>query len=116
MLPLMVSGSIMLVTIGLILLTNSKFASANQPLIYAVIIIGLVLLPACILLIRIEEKRKRIQDQALLIHLMAIASKMGVGLEEFKRSKDLLKLIFEINTGWFKKHGNKRDDSKNGKV
>jgi hypothetical protein len=52
-------------------------------------------MPTCLMLIRYEERKEKIREQALLINIMAIGIKLGVKIDELKKAREMLDIIDE---------------------
>lgn len=61
----------------------------------------------CLFLAQHEERSQRIRDQALLINIMAIGVKLGVGLDELMKARNTLNMIDELSKKSPKPHSNR---------
>ncbi|MDD5127875.1 MAG: hypothetical protein PHR43_07275 [Dehalococcoidales bacterium] len=93
----MISVSSTLIMIGFIFLAQPNLEPMWKIFVMALISLGMLSMLISLSFIQHEERKQRIQDQALLLNLMAIGIKMGVSMNELKQAREMLDMIDKVD-------------------
>ena len=103
----LISVGTTLIMVGFVLLAEPTLGTTSEIILKILISFGMIFMATCLFLAQREERNQKIRDQALLINIMAIGVKLGVGLEELMKARHTIDMIDEVNKKTPKPHSNR---------
>jgi uncharacterized membrane protein len=74
-----------------------NFDGLQKFAITALILTGLILSIGMVFIVRYEDRKRSVRDEALLLTLIAIGNKLDVDMEELQKARNLIRKIDKVN-------------------